>query len=85
MFFAKLCVFIKLIHMGPYWVRCGPILANMGSYHHGLSPGLHGPVKAEDKEKQACGGLQVVRLSFPPTCDIEAVSKVLAQSVTAAR
>merc|ERR1719158_1006880 len=35
-----------------------------------------GAVKAEDKAKQAVGGVQLVRLSFPPTCD-DAVSAVI--------
>jgi cysteine synthase A len=40
-----------------------------------------GAVKAEHKAKQAVGGVQLVRLSFPPTCDIEAVGTIMAQSV----
>ena len=32
-----------------------------------------GAIKAEDKAKQAVGGVQLVRLSFPPTIDVDAV------------
>jgi len=40
-----------------------------------------GAIKAEDKEKQAIGGVQLTRLSFPPTIDISEVNKVLANAV----
>jgi len=40
-----------------------------------------GAIKAEDKAKQAVGGVQLVRLSFPPNCDVEAVSRILADAV----
>eukprot|EP00931_Biecheleriopsis_adriatica_P101132 TRINITY_DN76342_c0_g1_i1.p1 TRINITY_DN76342_c0_g1~~TRINITY_DN76342_c0_g1_i1.p1 ORF type:complete len:636 (-),score=106.32 TRINITY_DN76342_c0_g1_i1:182-2089(-) len=42
-----------------------------------------GAVKEEDKAAQAVGGVQLVRLSFPPTCDMEAISNIIAQSVAA--
>jgi len=42
-----------------------------------------GAIKAEDKAKQAVGGVQLTRLSFPPTCDIEAVCQILSESVIA--
>lgn len=42
-----------------------------------------GAIRAEDKAKQAVGGVQLVRLSFPPTCDIEAVSRILSNAVSA--
>jgi cysteine synthase A len=41
-----------------------------------------GAVKAEDKEKQAVGGVQLCRLSFPATCDVEAVGRIISDSVT---
>lgn len=40
-----------------------------------------GAVKAEDKAKQAVGGVQLVRLSFPPTCDVDFVTRVISESV----
>jgi len=42
-----------------------------------------GAVKAEDKAKQAIGGVQLVRLSFPPTCDIDLICRILANSLAA--
>jgi cysteine synthase A len=41
-----------------------------------------GAISEEDKAQQAIGGVQLVRLSFPPTCEIEVVKKVIAQSVS---
>jgi len=41
-----------------------------------------GAIKAEDKAKQAVGGVQLVRLSFPPTCDKEAVCKIISDATT---
>jgi len=41
-----------------------------------------GAIKAEDKAKQAVGGVQLVRLSFPPTCDVDRVSKIIVDSTT---
>jgi cysteine synthase A len=40
-----------------------------------------GAVKAEDKAKQAVGGVQLTRLSFPPTCDIENIKRVMSTSI----
>merc|ERR1712232_651827 len=42
-----------------------------------------GAIKAEDKAKQAVGGVQLVRLSFPPTCEIEVVCRIISQSLSA--
>lgn len=39
-----------------------------------------GAIKAEDKAKQAVGGVQLVRLSFPPNCNAEAVSRILSDA-----
>ena len=36
-----------------------------------------GAIKAEDKAKQALGGVQLTRLSFPPTIDVDAVNHVI--------
>lgn len=41
-----------------------------------------GAIDAEEKAKQAVGGVQLVRLSFPPTCDVTAVCRILSDSVT---
>eukprot|EP00164_Ancoracysta_twista_P004647 GFYU01006278.1.p1 GENE.GFYU01006278.1~~GFYU01006278.1.p1 ORF type:complete len:627 (+),score=239.37 GFYU01006278.1:150-2030(+) len=40
-----------------------------------------GAIKAEDKAKQAVGGVQLVRLSFPPTVDQAAVDKIISEAV----
>jgi len=40
-----------------------------------------GAIKEEDKAKQAVGGVQLVRLSFAPTVNVDAVSKILQDSV----
>jgi len=40
-----------------------------------------GAIKAEDKDKQAVGGVQLVRLSFPPNGDIDVVCKIVVDSV----
>eukprot|EP00090_Calanus_glacialis_P035096 TRINITY_DN59988_c0_g1_i1.p1 TRINITY_DN59988_c0_g1~~TRINITY_DN59988_c0_g1_i1.p1 ORF type:complete len:636 (+),score=178.98 TRINITY_DN59988_c0_g1_i1:380-2287(+) len=41
-----------------------------------------GAIKAEDKAKQAVGGVQLVRLSFPPTCNVDKVSNIIMDSTT---
>lgn len=40
-----------------------------------------GAIKAADKAKQAVGGVQLVRLSFPPTLDTSRVCKAVADAV----
>eukprot|EP00793_Prasinoderma_coloniale_P000021 PRCOL_00005529-RA len=42
-----------------------------------------GAIRAEDKAKQAVGGVQLVRLSFPVTCDTAAVSEIVADAIAA--
>lgn len=42
-----------------------------------------GAIKAEDKAKQAVGGVQLVRLSFPPSLDTEAASEIVSRAVAA--
>lgn len=43
-----------------------------------------GAIKEEDKAKQAVGGVQLVRLSFPPRCDATAVAKIITDATAAA-
>jgi cystathionine beta-lyase/cystathionine gamma-synthase len=40
-----------------------------------------GAIKKEDKAKQAVGGVQLTRLSFPPTCNLEAICNVVTNAV----
>lgn len=40
-----------------------------------------GAISLEHKAKQAVGGVQLVRLSFPPVCDIDAITKIIGDSV----
>jgi cysteine synthase A len=40
-----------------------------------------GAIRAEDKGKQAIGGVQMVRLSFSPGCDVEKVSAAVEDAV----
>jgi len=40
-----------------------------------------GAIKAEDKAKQAIGGVQLTRLSFPPTCNMENVVNIVTEAV----
>lgn len=40
-----------------------------------------GAIKLEDKGKQAVGGVQLTRLSFPPTCDVEKISGIISDAV----
>jgi hypothetical protein len=42
-----------------------------------------GVIAEEDKAKQARDGVQLVRLSFPPTIDVDAVCERMASAVTA--
>ena len=42
-----------------------------------------GAIKAEDKAKQAVGGVQLVRLSFPPTCDTACVNAAVDGAIEA--
>ena len=41
-----------------------------------------GAIKAEDKAKQAIGGVQLVRLSFPPTVDTASLNRTVSAAVT---
>jgi cysteine synthase A len=41
-----------------------------------------GAIKPEDKEKQAVGGVQLVRLSFPPRCDLSAVCQIITNTIS---
>jgi cysteine synthase A len=43
-----------------------------------------GAIKEEDKAKQAIGGVQLTRLSFPPSCDLEVVKRCISEAVAAA-
>ena len=43
-----------------------------------------GAIKEEDKAKQAIGGVQLTRLSFPPSCDIEVVKRCISEAVAMA-
>ena len=40
-----------------------------------------GAIKAEDKAKQAVGGVQLARLSFPPSFDTAAVVEIIRNAV----
>jgi len=40
-----------------------------------------GAIKLEDKAKQAVGGVQLCRLSFPPTCDTEKLCVIVSEAV----
>ena len=40
-----------------------------------------GAIKEEDKAKQAVGGVQLVRLSFPPVLDIDSACRVVENAV----
>lgn len=40
-----------------------------------------GAIKEEDKAKQAVGGVQLTRLSFPPTCELEVVKQCITDAV----
>lgn len=40
-----------------------------------------GAIKAEHKAKQAVGGVQLTRLSFPPSCDVAAVCAIITDAV----
>jgi hypothetical protein len=42
-----------------------------------------GAIKAEDKAKQALGGVQLTRLSFPPTIDVDAVKQAIDRTIHA--
>ena len=41
-----------------------------------------GAIRAEDKAKQAVGGVQLVRLSFPPSCSVDKVATIIRDSTT---
>lgn len=41
-----------------------------------------GAIKEEDKAKQAVGGVQLVRLSFPPTFNVQLVSEIIVKAIT---
>jgi cysteine synthase A len=42
-----------------------------------------GAIKAEDKAKQEVGGVQLVRLSFPPSLDEEAACQTVTRAIRA--
>jgi cysteine synthase A len=43
-----------------------------------------GAIKEEDKAKQAIGGVQLTRLSFPPSCNLQEVKRCISEAVAAA-
>lgn len=54
---------------------------NTLSYATVPATSTQGAIKEEDKAKQAVGGVQLTRLSFPPTCDSKKVQQILTDAV----
>jgi len=75
--------FVELLCMHPQFKPCVSFgQDNEMVYATVPATSTQGAIKAEDKAKQEVGGVQLARLSFPPVCDVSAISSILADSVS---
>jgi cysteine synthase A len=73
--------FVDLICAHPQFKPCVSFGQDNGLVYATVpATSTQGAIKAEDKAKQAVGGVQLVRLSFPPTCDLDGICRVLADA-----
>ena len=73
--------FVDLICAHPQFKPCVSFGQDNGLVYATVpATSTQGAIKAEDKAKQAVGGVQLVRLSFPPTCDLDRICRVLAEA-----
>mmetsp|Transcript_25188 Transcript_25188/g.59437 ORF Transcript_25188/g.59437 Transcript_25188/m.59437 type:complete len:227 (-) Transcript_25188:53-733(-) len=70
--------YVDLLTVSPLFKPCVSFGQDNGLVYATVpATSTQGAIKEEDKAKQAVGGVQLVRLSFAPGCDISAVSKVM--------
>jgi cystathionine beta-lyase/cystathionine gamma-synthase len=76
--------FVDLITAHPKWFKPCVSFGQDNSLIYCTVPATstQGAIKEEDKAKQALGGVQLVRLSFPPTLDIEAAQRVISDAIS---
>jgi cystathionine beta-lyase/cystathionine gamma-synthase len=76
--------FVDLLTVHPEFKPCVSFGQDNGLVYATVpATSTQGAIKEEDKAKQAVGGVQLTRLSFPPACDVEAVCRIVADSVVA--
>eukprot|EP00121_Abeoforma_whisleri_P004176 Awhi_evm1s3772 len=74
-------VFVDLLVVHPEFKPCVSFGQNNTLVYATVpATSTQGAIKEEHKAKQAVGGVQLVRLSFPPSCDVDAVSKIIEAS-----
>jgi cysteine synthase A len=76
--------FVDLLCVHPEFKPCVSFGQDNGLVYATVpATSTQGAIKEEDKAKQAVGGVQLVRLSFPPTCNIASVKKIIIDATTA--
>ena len=76
--------FVDLLTYDPLFKPCVSFGQDNGLVYCTVpATSTQGAIKAEDKAKQARGGVQLVRLSFPPVTNMVAVQERLVESVSA--
>ena len=74
--------FVDLLHPHPEFKPCVSFgQDNNLVYATVPATSTQGAIKAEDKAKQAVGGVQLVRFSFPVTCDSTRIAGIIADAV----
>eukprot|EP00092_Neocalanus_flemingeri_P099477 GFUD01126891.1.p1 GENE.GFUD01126891.1~~GFUD01126891.1.p1 ORF type:complete len:365 (-),score=74.13 GFUD01126891.1:348-1373(-) len=74
--------FVDLICAHPEFKPCVSFGQDNGLVYATVpATSTQGAIKAEDKAKQAVGGVQLTRLSFPPTCDTKAIGIIMTEAI----
>ena len=74
--------FVDLLCAHPQFKPCVSFGQDNGLVYSTVpATSTQGAIKAEDKAKQARGGVQLVRLSFAPSVDVDVVSKIMDSAV----
>ena len=77
--------FVDLLCENPNFKACVSFGQDNGlTYCTVPATSTQGAIKEEDKAKQAVGGVQLTRLSFPPSCNIGEVKRTISQAVAMA-
>lgn len=75
--------FVELLCKHPQFKPCVSFGQDNGLVYATVpATSTQGAIKAEDKAKQEVGGVQLARLSFPPSCDLSAISTILTDTVS---
>lgn len=74
--------FVDLLTVHPEFKPCVSFGQDNGlTYATVPATSTQGAIAIEDKAKQAVGGVQLVRLSFPPSCNVQQVCGIVVKSV----